>query len=367
MPTWTQLAKEFDPLKQKRFQIIDDQGKVIAKKYAPEIDPKTLIKFYRDMLRARIGDTKMTALQRQGRMGTFASSEGQEGAQAGSIMALVKTKDPQKNDWVFPAFREFPAALMRDVPMLNLFQYWAGFEHGALSPPESSIMPPSIPVGSQPTHAVGYAYALKLEKKKNVTLVYFGDGATSEGECNEALNFANVFKTPTIFLCQNNQYAISTPVSKQCAAKTLAQRAIGFGFYGIQVDGNDVLAMYVATKAAREHCLKNGPAFIEAFTYRLGNHTTADNPKIYRSDKEVEAWRKKDPILRFRLYLQNQKIWSEKEETKLQEEVKAEIEQVTKELLATQTQKPEEIFNYMFKELTWPLKDQQRYLKQFYP
>lgn len=366
MPSWLHLTNKFDPLKGKQFRIIDDEGNVIAKEYFPLLSVKILLQTYKDMLRSRLGDAKMLSLQRQGRMGTFAPSEGQEGAQAGSILALKQDQDPEKSDWIVPAFREFPAALMRGVPMENLFMYWAGYEIGTLGHKENCILPPTIPVGSQCIHGVGLAYALKLKMKRNVALVYFGDGATSEGDFHEAMNFAGVFKTPTIFLCQNNQWAISVPRKIQTATATLAQKALAYGFEGLQVDGNDIFAIYVATAAAREHAIKFGPTMIEAYTYRLGNHTTADNAKIYRDDKEVEKWRKSDPIKRLRLYLEKNHLWDGEKEKALTEEIKKEIEKVTEKLKNAHKQNPEEIFNYMYEELTWELKDQQKYLKQFY-
>ena len=183
---------------------------------------------------------------------------------------------------------------------------------GQKVPPGVNVFPIAVPVGTHPLHAVGAAYAAKLQKEKICTIAYFGDGATSEGDFHEAMNFAGVLNTPTIFFCQNNQYAISVPRKKQTASKTIAQKAIAYGFPGIQVDGNDLLAVYAATREARERAVSgSGPTFIEAVTYRFGPHTTADDPTKYREDAEVEEWKKLDPMLRLQKYLGEQGLWNE--------------------------------------------------------
>jgi pyruvate dehydrogenase E1 component alpha subunit len=225
-------------------------------------------------------------------------------------------------------------------------------------------MPVSIPVGSQTLHAVGAAWGTKLKGDKVVAIVYFGDGATSEGDFHEAMNFAGVFKTPTIFFCQNNQYAISVPRAIQTASKTLAQKAIAYGFDGIQVDGNDLFAVIVATREAAEKARSGGgPTFIEGVTFRFGPHTTADDPTKYRTEKEIDPWKPLDPMVRLKLYLKEKRLWSEEVEQKMTEEAQKEIDQAVKDAEAMPVPEVDEIFKYVFAEMTPPLKEQLEYLK----
>jgi len=224
----------------------------------------------------------------------------------------------------------------------------------------------AIPVATQVLHAVGAAWAAKIKKQSIASVVYFGDGATSEGDFHEGMNFAGVFRTPTVFICQNNQYAISLPREKQTASKTLAQKALAYGFEGIQVDGNDVLAVYSATKAALDKARSGGgPTLIECFTYRLGAHTTSDDPTKYRKKEEEEEWRKKDPVKRFRIYLEKKGIWSQNYEENLLKEVTAEIEKAVEEAEAHNPD-VENMFKYVYAEITPNLKEQMDELLGFY-
>jgi pyruvate dehydrogenase E1 component alpha subunit len=225
-------------------------------------------------------------------------------------------------------------------------------------------MPVSVPVGTQTLHAVGVAWAAKLKGDKAVGLVYFGDGATSKGDFHEAMNFAGVFKTPTIFFCQNNQYAISVPRSLQTASKTLAQKAIAYGFDGIQVDGNDLFGVMVAAKEAVEKARSGrGPTLIEGVTFRFGPHTTADDPTKYRTDNEIEPWKPLDPLVRLRLYLKGKGLWSDQIEQETAEQAQAEIDQAVKEAEAVPVPEVDDLFKYVFAEMTPPLKEQLEYLK----
>ncbi len=339
-------------------QILDPNGKVVNKRFEPTIQKDTLIEMYRVMRRARAWDDKSLALQRSGRQGTFAPAMGQEGAQVGSVFALKKT------DWAVPSFREAAMYLARGVPMKNMFLYNMGSEDGSRGDPALRTLPISIPVGSQTTHAVGISWASKIKGELDVTIVYFGDGATSEGECYEALNFAGVFQTPTIFLCQNNQWAISLPRESQSHAKTLAQKGVAAGISCIQVDVNDPLAVYVATRDAADRARAGaGPTFIEALTYRLRMHTTADDPKRYRTDDEVEAWKPRDPIIRFRKYLESKRVWSKKDEDALQKEIDDEVAMAVEDAERHQA-KPEDMFLSVYKEPTGPLKEQMQMLSE---
>ena len=269
----------------------------------PYLSKRQIQEIYFFMVLARKLDERMLNLQRQGRIGTFAPSKGQEASSVGSAYAL------EPKDWIIPSFREIGGLLVRGMPIDQYLLYYAGDERGSNLPKGINIFPTSIPVGTQPAHAVGFAIAARMKKENLVVITYFGDGGTSEGDFHEAMNFAGIFFAPVVFICQNNQYAISVPRSKQTRASTIAQKAISYGFPGIQVDGNDVFAVYKATldavKRARDG---NGPTFIECVTYRLGDHTTADDASKYRSKEEVEAWSKKYPIDRLERYMRKKAL-----------------------------------------------------------
>ncbi len=338
-------------------QVLDAEGNVDTS-LEPALDNKTLEKFYRTMVLTRLFDDKALKLQRQGRMLTFGSCLGHEGCQIGSAFAL------EPEDWFFPYFREHGVQIARGIPMKFIYIYWMGSEDANMNlPPKNFTV--AIPVATQIPHAVGAAWAAKIRKQNIAVAVYLGDGATSEGDFHEGMNFAGVFKTPTVFICENNQYAISLPREKQTASKTLAQKALAYGFEGIQVDGNDALAVYSATKAALQKAKSGGgPTLIECFTYRLGAHTTSDDPTKYRQNAEVEEWRKKDPIKRFRLYLEKKGIWSQGYEEKLIKDCTAEVEKAVEEAEAY-APLIENMFKYVYAEITPGLKEQMDELKSF--
>lgn len=335
-------------------QILDEQGKIDESLFNElGLKDDNIKHMYKLMILSKKFDDAALALQREGRLGTYASARGQEASQIGSILAL------RKEDFVFPAFREIPAYIARGMPMHMLLQYWGGDERGENVPKDINMFTVSIPVGSQPPQAVGYAWAAKLRKKNIATLVYFGDGATSEGDFHEAMNFAGVFKVPCIFFCQNNQYAISLSREKQTASKTIAQKAIAYGFLGIQVDGNDIFAVYKATKDALNKALKGeGPTLIEAYTYRLQDHTTADDASRYREQEEVEEWKKKDPIDRLRKFMKGKGIWSEEYEKGLLQEVEKKVKEAVDKYVSMPEANYEDIFKYTFAEMPWNLKEQ---------
>ncbi len=351
------LMEDYHPLKGKMFQILKPDGTLQPDK-SPPISDRETVDLYQKMLFVRLADQRCLSLQRMGRFGTYAPIWGQEACQVGSASVL------QKGDWVFPAFREIGATLIMGVPLKNFLLYWMGDEMGSRAPEEINLMPVSIPVGSQTLHAVGAAWGAKLKGDQVVVIVYFGDGATSEGDFHEAMNFAGVFKAPVIFFCQNNQYAISVPRSMQTASKTLAQKAIAYGFDGIQVDGNDLFSVIAATREAVEKARAGGgPTLIEGVTFRFGPHTTADDPTKYRTEKEIEPWKPLDPLVRLRLYLKEKGAWSEEAERKITEQAQMEIDQAVKEAEAIPTPEVDEIFKYVFAEMTPPLKEQLQYLK----
>lgn len=320
-----------------------------------------LKQLYEEMVYIRMADDKCVKLQRQGRMGTYASLKGQEAAQVGSAHAL------EKSDWVIPAFRELGIMHLHGVALEDIYRYWGGFEIGSKMPENVNVLPVSIPVGTHPLHAVGIAWAMKMQNKKSVAVAYFSDGATSTGDFHEAMNFAGVFKVPCIFFCQNNQYAISTPRVKQTASKTLAQKAAAYGFPGMQVDGNDVLAVYAVMKEAVTRA-KNGegPFFVEAVTYRMGDHTTSDDPKKYRSAEEEKDWAEKDPIKRTKLFLEKRKLWDENFQRKIEESAAQKISKAVEAYEATPLQTPGDMFKYVYAKMTPQMTEQLQYLNNLY-
>lgn len=336
-----------NPLTDPMIQILDQEGNLNETLRPKELTDEVIRQLYEKMVYVRMCNERALKMQRTGRMGTFASVEGQEAAQIGSEYAL------DKKDWVVPAFREHAAMWAHGVPMESIFLYWRGSEIGANHPEGVHVLPVSIPVGSQMLHAIGLSWASKMRGEKEVALAFFGDGGSSEGDFHEAMNFAGVFKTPTIIMCQNNQYAISVPRRLQTASKTIAQKAIAYGFPGILVDGNDLIAMYAVTKEAVDRARKgDGPTFIEAYTYRLSDHTTSDDASKYRSKEEVEQWRPKDPIRRVQLYLQKKGVWTEPYETQLREKFQQEIDAMVAKVEATPDPTIEDLFNYTYAQKT---------------
>lgn len=327
-----------------RLEILDTEGQVDSD-LMPEIDPSRIRDLYRDMVLMRTFDTKALKLQRQGRMGTWPPIKGQEAVQAGVAMAMAET------DWLIPAFREHGIMVLRGVPLHLVFAYWAGDERGSCYPEDVRCFPVAVPVGSQWQHGTGVGLSLKLRGEEAVAVTFGGDGSTSEGDFHEAVNCAGVFGTKTVFVIQNNQWAISVPLHQQTAAETLAQKAHAYGIPGIQVDGNDVFAVFSAATEAIERTRRgDGPSLIEAVTYRLGDHTTADDASRYRPDEELEKWEGRDPILRLRRYLVEQGLWDDDQETVLTEEAVSWVDGQVKALEEMEPQAPEEIFNSMYAE-----------------
>jgi pyruvate dehydrogenase E1 component alpha subunit len=323
-------------------QILDPGGH-LDRDLEPQLSPETLRSLYRAMLFARQLDLRMLSLQRQGRLGTFAPLTGQEAAQIGSAFALEPT------DWMVPSFRDAAAYLLRGLPPKAMLLYYMGHEKGNKIPDGQRDLPVNIPVASQLPHAVGIALAARVRHDPCAVLTYFGDGATSEGDFHEACNFAGVFQLPIVFVCQNNQYAISHPRDRQTRARTLAQKAIAYGFDGLQVDGNDLLAVYVATRDALARAKAGkGPTLIECLTYRMSLHTTADDPSRYRSKAEEEDWQRKDPIPRFRDYLKGKGLWDEAWQECLERDIEAEIRGAIEEAEAERDFDPADMFDHVF-------------------
>src|SRR5213596_875459 len=270
------------------------------------LDAAALRELYRKMVLIRRADQEALNLQRQGELGLWGQYLGQEAIHVGAVAAL------RTDDWIFPSYREFGMAMCRGIDPAEMLTLFRGLSHGPWDPRKYAFAPLAIPVASQVPHAVGFAMGSRLKHSDDVALVTFGDGATSKGDWHEALNVAGVFKAPVIFLCQNNHWAISVPLSQQTAG-SIAERAQGYGFPGIRIDGNDVLAVFAAVRAAAERARRgDGPYLIEAMTYRMGAHTSSDDPTRYRTESELEAWNAKDPIARYRAWLEQQGIIDER-------------------------------------------------------
>ena len=348
------------PYRIEYLSVLDAEGN-LDESLEPQISDDMLLKLYSGMLLGRRFDERLLNLQRQGRIGTFPPISGQEASQLGAVATL------RDSDWMVPAFRETAAEIWRGRTLESVILSNNGFSEGARSSDESFTLPVSIPVGSQMLHAVGIGWSIRYRKKDDVVMTFFGDGATSEGDFHEAANFAGVFQAPVIFVCQNNQWAISVPRSKQTRSKTLAQKALAYGLPGIQVDGNDVLAVYAAALEAVERArIGEGATLIECVTYRLSVHTTADDPKRYRTDEEVEKWRQRDPLTRFQKYLIGKNLLSEEKIESVEEEVKQKIQTAVDqaEKMMKEMGDPLEMFDHAYAELPPHLAEQKEYLSQ---
>jgi pyruvate dehydrogenase E1 component alpha subunit len=340
--------------------VLDEDGH-LDRDLEPDIDDDLLRRMHRCMLLCRRFDERMLNLQRQGRIGTFGPVQGQEAAQVGAAACLTP------RDWFVPSYRETCFSLWRGTPMSGLLLYTAGYNEGGRIPDGQNDLPISIPVGTQMLHAVGIAYAMTLRREADAVLTCFGDGATSQGDFHEAMNFAAVFRSPVVFFCQNNQWAISVPRHKQTHARTIAQKALGYGMRGVQVDGNDILAVYAATQdALRRARDERDPTLIECVTYRMSVHTTADDPTKYRTEDEVALWRKRDPIRRFQTYLIDKGLLSEDAIGDLEKEVQGEIEAAWAETrrLMEQYTDPLHMFAHVYGELPPYLAEQRREAEQ---
>lgn len=325
----------------------------------PEIGSADLLRLYRTMLLSRRLDERCLMLQRQGRMGTYGPTKGQEAASLGPAYVL------RPDDWLVPAFREAAGLFWRGWPLQAWMFVWGGSEAGNLVPDGVNDLPLCVPIASQCQYGMGIAWGCKLRGQGQVCLTFCGDGATSEGDFHEAMNFAGVYNLPLIMLVQNNGWAISHPRGRQTASQTIAQKAVAYGFDGLQVDGNDILAMIVATREAAEKARTGGgPTLIEAVTYRMMMHTTADDPKKYRKEEEVKAWEPRDPLLRFRTYLDRKKVLSPEVEKVIDEEVAAELDAAVRSYESHRTE-PTEFLEHMYAEMTPDLIAQQAELKAY--
>ena len=349
-------------------QILTPDGEVRDEATVPDIADETLVEMYEGLVFARELDHRATTMHRQGRMGTYPPLAGQEAAQIASTVALEDT------DWISYQYREHGAAIARGISHEYLC-YWMGHEVGNEWLPERNIFPVNIAIGSQLPHATGMAWAAKLKGDDTAVVCHFGDGATSEGDFHEALNFAGVFDVPAIFFCNNNQYAISIPRERQTAAATIAQKAHAYGLKGIQVDGMDPLAVYQVTKAAVERA-KNPPAnpdhdsgsasrptLIEAVMYRLGAHTTVDDPSNYREESEVERWRERDPIPRFEQFLRTRGLLDDERVDAIQQTAADDIATLVEQAEAYEAT-PTDMFEHTYAEPTPRIREQRAFFER---
>ncbi|MCY0896626.1 MAG: pyruvate dehydrogenase (acetyl-transferring) E1 component subunit alpha [Alicyclobacillaceae bacterium] len=341
------------------FRVVQPDGKAEESMLA-HLTVEQIQKIYRQMVRVRQFDRKSIALQRQGKMGTYAPFEGQEAAQVGSALAL------RRSDWVFPTYRDGAASMTHGMPLKTMFRYWMGQLDGFDVPDDLNILHPCVPIATHLLHAVGVAWAAKLRGEDTVSICYFGDGATSEGDFHEALNFAGVFHLPVVFFCQNNGFAISVPFQRQSASRTIAERASAYAMDGIRVDGNDGLAVYLAVQSAVQKARDGGgPTLIEAVTQRFGAHTTADDPTRYRDQASMdEAWRdERDGIVRLRCLMLQKGVWSDSEEQRLLESTSEELLAAFDEAAAVPMSQPAEMFHHVYGQELWHLKEQRQGLQ----
>ncbi|MEJ3403384.1 pyruvate dehydrogenase (acetyl-transferring) E1 component subunit alpha [Rathayibacter sp. YIM 133350] len=328
-----------------------------------DLDGAALRGLYEDMVLVRRIDTEATALQRQGQLGLWPPVLGQEAAQIGSARAL------RDEDFVFSSYREHGVAWCRGVAIDQISPVWRGTAASGWNPYDVGMAAPQVIIGAQALHAVGYALGIQNDGADAVAIAYFGDGATSEGDVNEALVFAASFQVPVVFFCQNNQWAISEPVSLQ-ARRALADRAPGFGIPSLRVDGNDVLAVMAATRLALDRARTGGgPTFIEAVTYRMGPHTTADDPTRYRIEAELEEWRQRDPIARLRSHLRELGELDDEREAEIAEKGEAAAAELRAATLALADPEPLTLFDNVYAEPNSMIERQrdqlERYLAMF--
>jgi pyruvate dehydrogenase E1 component alpha subunit len=326
-------------------RVIGD-GREIPDGTVPDgLGDKDLLELWRWLVLLRTFDERAVALQRQGRIGTYALYWGEEATQAGPLYACEET------DWVFPSYRQNSIGILRGVPAAVVLAWWRGYGgvHGFWNPREHRVGPISVPIGTHLPHAVGLAWAAKIRGERVASLTWFGDGATSEGDFHEAMNFASVFKTATVFFCVNNQWAISTPITRQTATATLAEKALAYAMPGVRVDGFDPIACWKVTRDALERGRAgDGPTLIEAFCYRIGAHGTADDPRLYRDESETEKWKPLEPVGRMGAFLHRIGVLDDSKEEEIRAEAKATIATAVTEMESIPQPGREILFDYVY-------------------
>jgi len=354
MPRRTVYQAQIDYL-----QVLDEHGVLDTALARDTLSDEQVLFLYQHMVTCRQLDEIAFKLQRSGRMGTYPQNKGQEAAAVGTAFAAIKGVD-----WLVPCYRENAALFLHGLPMHFVLLHWMGDERGNQIPEGVCQTPLCIPIGTQMLHATGIAWAFKLRREERVVLTYFGDGATSEGDFHEAMNFASTLQVPVVFICQNNQWAISVPREIQMASETVAQKAIAYGMPGIQVDGNDLFAVYRAAKEAVDRARAGGgPTFLECVTYRLADHTTADDARRYRDAEELEAWKARDPLIRLRRYLESKGLWDAEREAAHLQKSQAIVAEVVRAAEGIPKPSAQDIFDHTFAELPPELERQKQTMR----
>jgi pyruvate dehydrogenase E1 component alpha subunit len=342
MPRKTVYQAEVESL-----QILDENGHLDAELAEGTLTDDDVASLYELMVINRVFDEAAFKLQRSGRMGTYAQCKGQEAVALGAAKALRRGIDH-----IVPYYRENAALFLHGLPMHQLLLHWMGDERGIAIPRKLAMNPLCVAIGAQTLHAVGIAWAIKLRQQDRIVLCFLGDGATSTGDFHEAMNFASLLKVPCVFCCANNGWAISVPRSRQTASVTLAQKALAYGMPAIQVDGNDLFAVYTAHRDAIARARRGeGPSFIEALTYRLGDHTTADDAGRYRDATEYEAALARDPLIRTRKYLESKGLWDDERQAALDQRAQIIVHEATEAALGVEKPGAEDLFRYTFEHL----------------
>lgn len=350
------VKKQFEAV-HKQFelvQILNEKGEIVNPDLMPDLTDDELVELMTRMVWTRVLDQRSISLNRQGRLGFYAPTAGQEASQLASHYAL------EKHDYILPGYRDVPQLIWHGLPLTEAFLFSRGHFVGNQFPEDLNVLSPQIIIGAQIVQAAGVALGLKKRKKDAVVITYTGDGGSSQGDFYEGMNFAGAYHAPAIFVVQNNKFAISTPREKQSAAETLAQKAVAAGIPGVQVDGMDPLAVYAVTKFARERAVAGeGPTLIETMTYRYGPHTlSGDDPTRYRTKELDGEWELKDPIVRFRTFLEGKGLWNEEKENAVIDQAKEEIKVAIKEADATPKQTVTDLLKNMYETPTAPIKEQ---------
>jgi len=341
-------------------QVLNEKGEIVNDAAMPDLSDDQLVELMRRMVYTRILDQRSISLNRQGRLGFYAPTAGQEASQIASQFAL------EKEDFILPGYRDVPQIVWHGLPLYQAFLFSRGHFVGNQIPEGVNVISPQIIIGAQYVQAAGVALGFKKRGKKAVAVTYTGDGGSSQGDFYEGINFAGAYGAPAVFIVQNNQFAISTPREKQTAATTIAQKAVAAGVPGVLVDGMDPLAVYAVVKEARERAINGGgPTLIETMCYRYGPHTMAgDDPTRYRTSDTDSEWEKKDPLVRFRIYLESKGLWTEEKENEVIEQAKEEIKQAIKQADDTPKQKVTDLITNMFEELPVNLQEQYEIYKE---
>ena len=346
-----------------RLQILDPDGNLRSDAERPDLSEEELLAMYEALVLARRFDQRAISLQRQGRLATYAPMTGQEGSQVATSYAL------DEQDWLFPTYRDHAAKHVHGMSLTSLLAPLRGYREGYAIPDDVNVMPEYIPIATQVPQAMGMAWGFKLQDQADrAVLCHFGDGATSEGDFHEGLNFAGVFDVPVVFVCNNNQWAISTPRERQTQSETLAQKADAYGIDSIRVDGLDPLAVYQATRAAIRKAKEPGPGegrptLIESLQYRFGAHTTSDDPSVYRPDDAAEYYRNRDPVDRMKGFLEGERVLSEERQETIEARVEERIEAAIETVEALE-EDPDDIFEHVYDELPDRLEAQREQLQE---